>query len=334
MFTKMLISLLFSINLMAANSPAVDIRQGGAPISNTNPLGVRLTDGTSYLAVLPISASALPLPIGAATEATLATIKTDTALMAQSIAGADPGLAGVKSTLAGGKFNATLPTLTNGQQVGLQVDANGRLISNQEVTLGSVGAGALASRATLIAGTFNTVAPTVASGQQVALQLSASGRQLVDAQNQTDIARNVTTYHMTLPVVTTATDTLQSLTGYKSGAAVAATTTPAVVTAGKRYRITSITFTYVGILTAGSAKITLRANTAGVVAIGSPAVLVYIGLAPAATAGVGMSYSIPIPDGLEFAAGTGIGISMIGLSATQTAAASGYGQVTISGHEY
>lgn len=283
---------------------------------------------------MPISAAGLPLPTGAAAEATLATIKTDTALMAQSIASADPGIAGVKSTLAGGKYNATPPTLTNGQQVGLQVDASGRLVTNQEVTLGSVVAGALASRATLTAGTFNTVAPTVTNGQQVALQVSASGRLLTESQGQNDIARNVTTYHMTLPVVTTATDTLQSLTGFKSGAAVAATLTPAVVTAGRRYRITSITLTYVGILTAGSAKITLRANTAGVVAIGSAAVLVYIGLPPAAVAGAGMSYSIPIPDGLEFAAGTGIGISAVGLSATSVPTASGYVQVTICGHEY
>lgn len=38
------------------------------------------------------------------------------------------GTAGTKSLLAGGVFNTSLPTLTNGQQAGLQVDSSGRLI--------------------------------------------------------------------------------------------------------------------------------------------------------------------------------------------------------------
>lgn len=194
--------------------------------------------------------------------------------------------------------------------------------------------GAAATTSLVISCKLHSNSPKPSSHKLSQLVSDESDAEVVKAYSQQDIARNVTTYHMTLPVVTTATDTLQSLTGYKSGAAIAATLTPAVVTAGRRYRIASITLTYVGILTAGSAKITLRANTAGLVAIGSAAVLVYIGLPPAAVAGAGMSYPVPIPDGLEFAAGTGIGISAVGLSATSVPTASGYVQVTICGHEY
>lgn len=146
--------------------------------------------------------------------------------------------------------------------------------------------------------------------------------------------RNQTNYFMNIPVVTTATDTLVSLTGFKGGAAVAPTTTPAVVTSGKTYRITSITIDYVSIAAAGSAKFTLRANPAGVVAITSPAVLTLIQGTPAAVAGAGNTYCFSIPEGMEFAAGTGIGISLQGLSSTQVAAAVGYGHIGIHGYEY
>jgi len=153
-------------------------------------------------------------------------------------------------------------------------------------------------------------------------------------QELKDVGRNVTNYFMATQIVTTATDTLQSLTGYKSNAAVGATTTPAVVTAGKTYRIISISMTYIAVTTAGTAQFTLRANTGGVAAIGSPAVAIWSIGGESATAGISQTQVISFPDGLEFAAGTGIGISMIGRGATGTAAAVGYGQLLINGYEY
>jgi len=169
---------------------------------------------------------------------------------------------------------------------------------------------------------------------QQALTKGTQGSTGVSTQDLKDGGRNVSTLFTILPIVTTATDTLQSLTGYKSGAAVAATTTPAVVTSGKTYRITSVHMTYVGIATAGSARFTLRANTGGVVAIGSPAVSTWVLGTDGATAGFTSSHHITFPDGIEFAAGTGIGISVEGLSTVQAAAAVGYAQVNIYGFEY
>ena len=87
-------------------------------------------------------------------------------------------------------------------------------------------------------------------------------------------------------------------------------------------------------LTAGTAKFTLRANTGGVVAIGSPAVQNWIIGGPSVTAGTSNSETFDIPDGMEFAAGTGIGASMVGLSAVQVAAAVGYASITFQGYEY
>ena len=185
-----------------------------------------------------------------------------------------------------------------------------------------------------IAVTQATPANLQATATPIAITKGTQGATGFTMQNLKDAGRNVTNYFMAAQVVSTATDTLQSLTGYKSNAAVTATTTPAVVTSGKIYRIQKITATYIGIATIGSIQISLRANTGGVVAIGSPLVASWNVGASAATAGVAQTIVLDIPDGLEFAAGTGIGISVLGQGATGTAAAVGYAKVTILGYEY
>lgn len=64
-----------------------------------------------------------------------------------------PGAAASFSELIGGVFNTTPPTLTNGQQAALQVDANGRLLTDANVLLsndlnyGTVGANTLRTAA-------------------------------------------------------------------------------------------------------------------------------------------------------------------------------------------
>ena len=176
----------FTINaanysLWAASSDIIVQIGNNNIIVNDGSVNLSIANGTSLLqGIFPSTVIANIGTISTiATETTLAGIKTDTALMAQSVATADPGTAGIKSTLAGGKYNSTLPTLTSGQQVGLQVDNFGRLITNQELTLGSTPPGALAARSTLIGGTFNTFPPTVANGQQAAFQMDSAGNLLV-----------------------------------------------------------------------------------------------------------------------------------------------------------
>lgn len=157
-------------------------------------------------------------------------------------------------------------------------------------------------------------------------------------QDLKDAGRNQTNFYMVIQIVTTATDALLALTGYKSGALVAATTTPAVVTAAKTYRLTSVTLEYTSIVTTeGSVRFTLRANTGGVVAIGSPVVCVWeVGQPGTGVSVAGKKNTIVLPlfDGIEFAAGTGIGISQVGLSPVGAAAVAGYGRISITGYEY
>lgn len=169
---------------------------------------------------------------------------------------------------------------------------------------------------------------------QTALTKGAQGATGISTQDLKDSGRNQTNYFMAVPILSTLTDTLISLTGYKSAAAVAATTTPAVVTTGKTFRLVSVTLTYVAIATAGTVTFTLRAQVGAVVTIASPAVQVWTLGAPAAVAGVSQSIEIAVPDGFEFPAGTGIGVSIIGRGATGTAAAVGYGQLSLHGFEY
>ena len=218
------------------------------------------------------------------------------------------------------KVVATPPTYTAGTDQPLTLNTAGYLM---------VDASDYTVPAQLVAGTasIGTVqAPAITKGNQDANGFSV--------QQLKDGGRNQTNYFMVKPVVSTATDTLQSLTGYKSAAAVAATTTPAVVTAGKRYRIVNIQITYVGIATLTHVVVTLRANTAGVVALTSPAVEAWTVGTNIATAGSTQMLNIPIPEGMEFAAGTGIGVSVQGYGATGTAAAAGRVSVAIKGFEY
>lgn len=85
-----------------------------------------------------------------------------------------PGTVALKSALAGGQFNTTLPTLTNTQQAALQVDAAGRLITKPG-TAGPVTPGTVATFSDLAGGQYNSSAPTLTTGQQAALQLDSAG---------------------------------------------------------------------------------------------------------------------------------------------------------------
>lgn len=177
-----------------------------------------------------------------------------------------------------------------------------------------------------VSGTVTITPPTLTKGTQGATGLST--------QDLKDAGRNATNYFMAAGIAGTNAEVMQLLTGYKGGAAVAATATPAVVTAGKTYRVTSITLSYQSLATAGAVVFRLRANLSGAGVIGSPLVMSFTIGSSAAVAGVTTTLNIPFPDGLEFAAGTGIAVGMLGLSTVGAALASGFGTITIYGYEY
>jgi hypothetical protein len=194
------------------------------------------------------------------------------------------------------------------------------------LTLPALPTGANVIGAVTQSGTWTATPPTLTKGTQGATGFSV--------QELRDAGRNLTNFFNALPQVTTNAAVLVSLTGYKSGAAVAATTTPAVVTTGKTYRITTLTATYLSLAAATAGIVQIRANTGGVVAVGSPLVWQTMVGTPAAVAGVSTNISVTFPEGLEFAAGTGIGVTIHGVNATGVAAAGGYLLVSLSGYEY
>ena len=167
-----------------------------------------------------------------------------------------------------------------------------------------------------------------------AITKGTQGATGVTVQALNDAGRNAVHFYMVIPVLATATDTLQSLTGTKAGATVVATTTPAVVTAAKTMRITRMSATYIATAASGYGIARLRFNTAGVVVITSPvAVTLAASSGTPATANAGSSEEASLNEGWEFAAGTGIGISAQGFAAA-TATAVGYMLVSMTGYEY
>ncbi len=173
---------------------------------------------------------------------------------------------------------------------------------------------------------------TTANG--ITVSLNPGGGYFMPFVSLAPPSRTPVSYFMALPVQASATDTLLSLTGYRGGAAVAATTTPAVVPAGKTFRVTGFNLGYIATITGGYAIARLRHNPSGVVAIGSPVARVIMAGSVAATSANATGFSATAPfDGLEFPAGSGIGVSLVGMSAV-TPSAVGYGFVELVGYEY
>ena len=167
---------------------------------------------------------------------------------------------------------------------------------------------------------------------QAALTKGTQGANGLSVQALSDAGRNQSTLFMAASVAGTNAEVMQSLTGYKGGAAVGATVTPAVVTAGKIYRVTNISMSYQSLAGAGAIQFRLRANLTGVGVVTSPLVMNWTLGSEAAVAGV--VTTLVLDDSWEFAAGTGLAVGMIGLNTVGAAAAAGFATINISGYEY
>jgi hypothetical protein len=214
-------------------------------------------------------------------------------------------------------------------QAGIQ-GASGVVTANTTRTV-------LATDVGLPAGTsrIGAVRPVDSADADLTSAKNAQTARFLGVQSASDTGRNQTNYFMILPIITTSAEVMMSMTGYKSGVAVGATTQPAVVTAGKTYRISSITVTYVAVAALSTARVTLRANLSGLCVIGSPLVFAQnIGAASGTAGASNTPFVIPTAEGIEFAAGTGICVGIQGYGPTMTAAAGGYAQVAIRGFEY
>lgn len=104
----------------------------GTPNTAANRWQVQGTDGTNsqtYLATGEAKVSVTqPLPTGANTIGSVNQGTSPWVTKDQADGPVAPGTAAAFSELVGGVFNTALPTLTNGQQSAIQLDASGRII--------------------------------------------------------------------------------------------------------------------------------------------------------------------------------------------------------------
>lgn len=268
--------------------------------------------GTFFQATQPISATALPLPTGAAQDGT--DITTPFAMPTGGL-----GIRGWLSAIWT-KLNGSLAVTGTFFQ------------ATQPVSLAT-------NTPTLQAGSTTAVTQATAANlnatvTQQPLTKGTQGAAGVTTQDLKDAGRNQVHYYTVIPILSSATDTLQSLTGTKAGVTVTSTTTPAVVTTGKTFRITRLAATYIATAVSGYGIVRLRFQTAGVATITSPiAATLLVGAGAPTTANSTASEEAALDEGWEFAAGVGIGISVQGFAAV-TPTAVGYVLVSATGYEY
>lgn len=172
------------------------------------------------------------------------------------------------------------------------------------------------------------------SATQAAITKGTQGTQGVTTQDLKDAGRTAFHYYTVIPVAGSAAEALLSLTGDYNNALITATTTPAVVPAGKTRRITKFSATYIASATSAYAIVRLRANPAAIVTASSnPINTIAVGSAAPTTANAAATVDGILEEGFEVPAGYGIGITMITFSGT-TATAGGFVYASVSGYDY
>lgn len=277
---------------------------------------------------LPVTASALPLPAGAATETTLAGVRTDLGAdgtTPPAVLGAGTGVRGwlrsiyekLTGTLAvtGAFFQATQPVSIAVNTPDVTDRAARALGTIANTTFGAT----LAAETTKVIGTVN----------QAALTKGTQGANGVTTQDLKDAGRVMVTFTATALAGVTA-EALITLTPYRDLVAGTAATTHAV-TAGKRLRLQSMTLTLRSTSTVNVGALVRFRMLGGAVLVGSP-VHNSIGgqssnLATAVIGNAG-SYQIGFPDGFELSGAMQFGLTQLASAITATL------DIHVTGYEY
>lgn len=319
-----------------------------------------LTDAQLRASAVPVSAAALPLPAGAATEATLATMLTLAGFQARintlgqkTMVNSTPVvLASDQSAIpvTGTFFQATQPVSgtfwpTAAAAPGSQRLSDGAAFYDAAKT-GQLPTALVGARLDINNGAWlGSTAPTVGS------KTSANSVPVVIASDQgavavtpptitkgTQGATGFTTQNLkdagrarvsiTFQGVGAIADALLTLVKSTNGTVAAGATTQPVA-ANKILRITAMTFSVkANAAVAAFATFTLRINPAGVAAIGSQIELrVDLGNTEAVI-GAARAITIPVPDGFELSGTTQLAVSAVCQAITNILS------VTLTGFEY
>lgn len=221
-----------ALQVDASGRLIVDIGASSGELNvNLNQVG-----GTAFALGQALMAGSLPVAI-ASNQSAIAT----TFLALGSAAG---GTAGTQSDLAGGIYNTTLPTLTNGQQAALQLDSSGRLLVDigsptvQNVNLADVGGAAIALGQTTMAASL----PVVLASNQSAIAT-------------TDIYDFSSTATLTSVAVTNTSISLLAANASRKGAIIVNDTNQPIYVAFAATASTTA-FTYVIAKTGGTLELT------------------------------------------------------------------------------
>ena len=313
--------------------------QATQPISGT----ITANAGTGTFA---ISAASLPLPTGAATAAkqpalgTAGAASTDVITVqgiasgvAQPVSGTVTANAGT-GTMAISAASLPLPTGAATETTLAALNTKVTAVNTGAVTI----SGALPTGANVIGGV--TQSGTWNIGSITTLPALAAGTNLIGKVQPNMPLRVVRNFILNTFTAAPVADTMQLVEQWYNNAAVAATVSPAVVPAGKILRLTSWGVETKSLATVGSVVLRLRANVAGTAVIGSPLVATIAAGSQSGATTVAMTggHSTLTQDfgqeGLEFAAGTGIGFSLAGYGPTGTLTLQGVTRFWAYGYEY
>lgn len=179
--------------------------------------------------------------------------------------------------------------------------------------------------------------PVVAT--PITLTKSTQGATGFSVQDLRDAGRVIRVFMLDTITVAPVADALATVVQWYNNAAVAGTTQPAVVPAGKILRLTTWKIQYQSLATVGYAVVRVRINTGGLVVIGSPLAFSFeagsgSGATTAAMTGGVTTETGEFPEGFEIPAGAGIGFSVAGYGPTGTLTAEGGVRFMVAGYEY
>lgn len=163
--------------------------------------------------------------------------------------------------------------------------------------------------------------------------------QVLPVRGMNDTSRNHRAFMLDIHTAAPLVEALQSVVQWYGNAAVAGTTTPAIVPIGKTLRLTNWSLSTKSLSTVGSAVLRIRANTGGTVLLVSPLVWsAEVGSIAGATT-VAMTGALDnqtgsFPEGFEFPAGTGLGFTLAGYGPTGVLALQGVTRFQVFGYEF
>lgn len=260
-----------------------------------------------------VAATANPVPVGGIFTTTPATLTTGQTATAQYTAAQNHKVD--ITTIAG-----TVPTTAG------KLDIKG---ADGDVFVRNATAANLQVSASQL-----TPANLQATVTQLTLTKGTQGSSGVSTQQLHDAGRNTRIFQMDLYTVAPLVEAVESVVQWYGNAAVATTTQPAVIPAGKTLRLTGWKIMYQSIATAGYAVVRIRVNTAGLGVLASPLVASFEAGSAAAVAGVVTTEEGVFPEGLEIPAAAGLAFSMAGYGVTGALTLEGGVRFEVHGYEY